>query len=260
MDCEWEPPFDGASESAVSTLQVALPDGTAYLFHLQRGATRSTPSTFNRSLKTLLNDERITKASRDISHASTRVGVAVKGDGKRLQRDYSVETRGMVDLGSHARACWVDLPCRSLAGWLLSVYRRTCVLSHTDEGGESDVGSEDESSDDDTLDESGPYDQASSGGRADAVGAGADAGEAGADATSQVISSGSPCQEEPPDMFGVRLDLFHALNRISRKIRKKHGAFKPFMARLRDACFLVNRDDIREAMEKVLEARGMTPE
>lgn len=54
-------------------------------------------------------------------------------------------------------------------------------------------------------------------------------------------------QEESPNMFGVRLDLFNALNRISRKIRKKHGAFKPFMARLRDACFLINRNDIREA-------------
>lgn len=51
-----------------------------------------------------------------ISDLCQQVGVAVKGDGKRLQRDYGVETRGMVDLRSHARACWVDLPCRSLAG------------------------------------------------------------------------------------------------------------------------------------------------
>lgn len=40
----------------------------------------------------------------------------MKGDVKRLLRDYDVETRGMVDLRSYARACWVDLPCRSLAG------------------------------------------------------------------------------------------------------------------------------------------------
>ncbi|CAM9486671.1 unnamed protein product, partial [Hapterophycus canaliculatus] len=43
-------------------------------------------------------------------------GVAVKGDGKRLERDYGVKTQGMMDLRSYARACWVDLPCRSLAG------------------------------------------------------------------------------------------------------------------------------------------------
>lgn len=48
-------------------------------------------------------------------------------------------------------------------------------------------------------------------------------------------------------MFPVRLDLFHALNRISRVVKKSHGAFKPFMARLRDACFLVNRDDVQQA-------------
>lgn len=61
MDCEWEPPFGGTSESAVCTLQLALPDGTAYLFHLQRGQRCTTPNSFNRNLKRLLNDERITK-------------------------------------------------------------------------------------------------------------------------------------------------------------------------------------------------------
>lgn len=54
-------------------------------------------------------------------------------------------------------------------------------------------------------------------------------------------------QERAGDMFFVRLDLFHALNRLSRTARKTHGAFRPFMARLRDACFLVNRDDVLQA-------------
>lgn len=45
----------------------------------------------------------------------------------------------------------------------------------------------------------------------------------------------------------VRLDIFHALQRISKLCINKHGAFKPFMARLRDACFIVNLDDIKEA-------------
>lgn len=48
-------------------------------------------------------------------------------------------------------------------------------------------------------------------------------------------------------MLKVRLDIFHALQRISRLVKKSHGAFRPFMARLRDACFVVNRDDILEA-------------
>ncbi|CAB1117108.1 unnamed protein product [Ectocarpus sp. CCAP 1310/34] len=45
----------------------------------------------------------------------------------------------------------------------------------------------------------------------------------------------------------VRLDIFHALQRVSKLCKKSHGAFKPFMARLRDACFIVNLDDIKEA-------------
>lgn len=44
----------------------------------------------------------------------------------------------------------------------------------------------------------------------------------------------------------VCLDIFHALQRISKLLKKSHGAFKPFMARLRDACFIVNLDDIKE--------------
>ncbi|CAM9861512.1 unnamed protein product, partial [Ectocarpus fasciculatus] len=357
MDCEWEPPFDGSSESSVCTLQLALPDGTAYLFHLQRGARRTLPSTFNRSLKVLLNDPSITK-----------VGVAVKGDASRLQRDYGVETCGMIDLRSYARTCRVDLPCRSLAGMVatalgkclsknpsvrfsrwsqgelthnqvnyacLDAYAAVALHAkidkskdpifcaapsdtplagtedappppspppgqprvsvsmkdvHSGEGfvlwdlvhvrlvsdhhpfqgipipaasedpgayednffdaprppqavyrNDGDVESileddPDESSDDDTLDESAADVGASSGG-ADASGAGA-------------------ASQEPRGVFSVRLDLFHALQRISRKTKKTHGAFKPFMARLRDACFLVNRDDV----EMMLEARGMKPE
>lgn len=45
----------------------------------------------------------------------------------------------------------------------------------------------------------------------------------------------------------VRLDVFHALQRISKPCINKHGAFKSFMARLRDACFIVNLDGIKEA-------------
>ncbi|CAB1103500.1 unnamed protein product [Ectocarpus sp. CCAP 1310/34] len=466
MDCEWEPPFDGSSEGAVCTLQLALPDGTAYLFHLQRGTRRTRPSTFNRSLKVLLNDPTITK-----------VGVAVKGDGSRLQRDYGVETCGMVDLRSYARTCWVDLPCRSLAGMVATALGKSlsknpsvrfsrwsqaeltqnqvnyacldayaAVVLHaeigkskdpifcmapsdipiagtevrlytnnhescvgvgqvqdeeaarslvekwgtdlklaqregTRSGGlkrvvvkvvdvlkpasltphqdappppppppgqprvavsmndvhsgkgfegfvlwdlvhvrlasdhhpfqgipvpaasadpdahvdnffdeprpaqavyqndgdvESALGGEpDGSSDDDTLDESAAGVGASSVGGADAGGKGAAsaAGASGASAASEADASGAgAAPEEPHGVFSVRLDPFHTLNRISRMTKKSHGAFKPFMARLRDACFLVNRDDVYQAslkpfgwiwersVEMTLEARGMKPE
>ena len=39
-----------------------------------------------------------------------------------------------------------------------------------------------------------------------------------------------------PHMLKVRLDAFHALPLISRLVEKSHGAFKPSMAWLRDAC------------------------
>lgn len=54
-------------------------------------------------------------------------------------------------------------------------------------------------------------------------------------------------QEPSRSVIAVRLDLFHGLQRISRLVKKTHGAFRPFMARLRDACFIVNQEDIAEA-------------
>ena len=51
-----------------------------------------------------------------------------------------------------------------------------------------------------------------------------------------------------PNMLKGRLDTFHALPRISRPVKKIHGAFKPSMAWLRDACYIVNLEDIEEAI------------
>ena len=45
----------------------------------------------------------------------------------------------------------------------------------------------------------------------------------------------------------VRLDVFHARQRISRLVKKNHGAFNPFMARLRDSFIILYSDDIKEA-------------
>eukprot|EP00904_Undaria_pinnatifida_P013878 jgi/Undpi1/9620/HiC_scaffold_27.g12076.m1 len=49
-----------------------------------------------------------------------------------------------------------------------------------------------------------------------------------------------------PNMLKGRLDTFHALPRISRLVKKSHGAFKPSMAWLRDSCYIVNLEDIKE--------------
>lgn len=45
------------------------------------------------------------------------------------------------------------------------------------------------------------------------------------------------------------------MNRISKLLKKAHGAWRPFMARLRDAFFLVSRHDV-EVVESSLRAKG----
>lgn len=57
----------------------------------------------------------------------------------------------------------------------------------------------------------------------------------------------------------VRLDIFHAMLRISRTLKKSHGAFKIFMARFRDAMFLVNTKDV-ELICEALKKKGMSDE
>ncbi|CAN0212084.1 unnamed protein product, partial [Scytosiphon promiscuus] len=72
-----------------------------------------------------------------------------------------------------------------------------------DQDTESDAEAEDESSDDDALNESGA-------GAASSPSGGPSASESGADV-----------QEGTGGMFSIRLDLFHALNRLSRTIKKR---------------------------------------
>ena len=50
-----------------------------------------------------------------------------------------------------------------------------------------------------------------------------------------------------PNMLKGRLDTSHALPRISRLLKKIHGAFKLSMAWLRDACYIVGLEDIKDA-------------
>ena len=54
-------------------------------------------------------------------------------------------------------------------------------------------------------------------------------------------------QRGGPHMLKGRLGTFHAFPRISRLVKKSHGAFKPSMAWLRVACCIVNLGDIKEA-------------
>lgn len=61
FDCEWEPALGGATPNPVATVQLSLPDGTAYCFHLQRGKNRTTPSNFPAALRQLLEDPSIAK-------------------------------------------------------------------------------------------------------------------------------------------------------------------------------------------------------
>jgi len=51
-------------------------------------------------------------------------------------------------------------------------------------------------------------------------------------------------EQHPKLLMSARLDIFHAMLRISRTLKKGHGAFKIFMARFRDAMFLVNMKDV----------------
>lgn len=61
LDCEWEPSLGGATPNPVATVQLSLPDGTAFVFHLQRGNNRTSRSGFPKALKQLLENPSITK-------------------------------------------------------------------------------------------------------------------------------------------------------------------------------------------------------
>ena len=51
-----------------------------------------------------------------------------------------------------------------------------------------------------------------------------------------------------PNMLKGHLDTFHAFPSISHLVTKIHGAFKPSMAWLRDACYIVILgEDMKEA-------------
>ncbi|KAI9091822.1 hypothetical protein DFS34DRAFT_314546 [Phlyctochytrium arcticum] len=59
------------------------------------------------------------------------------------------------------------------------------------------------------------------------------------------------------DICTVLLDAFHAMNRISKHFQKSHGGFRPFIACLRDAIFLVSSEDVK-LVEEVLLQQGLT--
>jgi hypothetical protein len=61
------------------------------------------------------------------------------------------------------------------------------------------------------------------------------------------------------DRLLCRLDAVHSMFRISTTLKKKHGQYKKFMARLRDAMFNISQEDVA-AVKKQLEDRGFSLE
>ncbi|CAB1098485.1 unnamed protein product [Ectocarpus sp. CCAP 1310/34] len=112
LDCEWEPALGGATPNPVSTLQLSLPDGTAYCFHLHRRTNRATAtSTIPKVLQSLLENV----------PSQRYVGVNVNSDASLLERYYGVKVANMIDVRTHARECWVETSSRSLAGMASSL-------------------------------------------------------------------------------------------------------------------------------------------
>ena len=56
----------------------------------------------------------------------------------------------------------------------------------------------------------------------------------------------------------LKLDPFHPMQRLSKLVLKSHGACGAYMARLRDALFMVHSDDLA-AVEAALHLLGKTP-
>ena len=56
----------------------------------------------------------------------------------------------------------------------------------------------------------------------------------------------------------LKLDIFHAMQRLSKLFLKSHGACGAYMARLRDALFMAHSEDLA-AVEAALRLLGKTP-
>ncbi|CAN0004911.1 unnamed protein product, partial [Scytosiphon promiscuus] len=90
------------------------------------------------------------------------------------------------------------------------------------------------------------------GGKGSALGEGCEGG--GGDGQETVV-------DVTGDVAGlaVKLDAFHAMQRLSKLILKSHGACRAYLARLRDAFFKVNADDLA-AVQAALLLAGMSQE
>ena len=72
-----------------------------------------------------------------------------------------------------------------------------------------------------------------------------------------VYHIGQTCPLQMGRLF-LKLDPFHAMQRLSKLILKSHGACRAYMARLRDAFFMVHLEDLA-AVEAALRSLGKTP-
>lgn len=75
LDCEWEPSLGGKTPNPVATIQLSLPDGTAALFHLQRGNQKAA---FPQPLRDFLEDPSVAKVRADL--AATCAKSAIQSD------------------------------------------------------------------------------------------------------------------------------------------------------------------------------------
>ena len=74
--------------------------------------------------------------------------------------------------------------------------------------------------------------------------------------TFTLIQLAQPYQPKQPTISHIPSQCLqlHVMMRFERTIRKTHGAYKHFLSRLRDAIFIVNKDDI-ETLKQVLDGR-----
>jgi hypothetical protein len=75
-----------------------------------------------------------------------------------------------------------------------------------------------------------------------------DSGNDADDDLPTVPPSAAACPRTSSDAVRVALDLFHAMRRVIKRLSKKHGAYRPFIARLRDAFTLHRPADVNAAV------------
>ena len=106
LDSEWESPLGGATPKPVSTAQLSLPDGTAFLFHFQRGARRTTKRNFPNALRDFLEDPSIAKVRKTFTVSFVIDALSCYGDRRRFL--YLCRPSCVVPLLPFFRSAWTS--------------------------------------------------------------------------------------------------------------------------------------------------------